>query len=68
MNDLLNDLHEPIEDWDREAKDRHIDGMAASADTLRACRDELRRIVKRHERRPLYPKEGGNGRPKKPKP
>jgi len=46
---LLAELHELAHQWDQEARDRHLDGMDASAETLRACRDELRRLIKRHE-------------------
>lgn len=45
---LLAELAELVNQWDQEARDRHLDGMDASAETLRACRDELRRLVKRH--------------------
>lgn len=45
---LLAELESLVADWDQEAKDRHIDGMADSASTLRACRDELKAIVRRH--------------------
>ena len=47
---LLSELTELAADWDQEARDRHLDGMASSADSLRACRDELRRILRRHQR------------------
>lgn len=46
---LLAELMELAQQWDQEARDRHRDGMDASAETLRACRDELRRLVKRYE-------------------
>ena len=46
---LLAELHELAHQWDQEARDRHLDGMDASAETLRACRDELHRLIKRHD-------------------
>jgi hypothetical protein len=46
---LLAELESLVLDWDQEAKARHIDGMAESADTLRACRNELKAIVRRHK-------------------
>lgn len=48
MDKLLQDLKELAEDWDQEAAARHRDGMDASADTLRACRNELRQLIQRH--------------------
>ncbi|MBB5875905.1 hypothetical protein [Xanthomonas sp. 3498] len=48
MDELLAELQDLIAEWDQEAADRHRDGMDASAATLRACRDELRRLLKRH--------------------
>lgn len=47
---LLAELEELAYDWDLEARDRHIDGMEGSAEALRGCRDELRRILRRYRR------------------
>lgn len=47
---LLAELAGLVAAWDQDAKDRHLDGMASSADALRGCRDELRAIIRRHSR------------------
>lgn len=45
---LLAELAELANDWDQEARARHLDGLSESADTLRSCRDELRAVLRRH--------------------
>ena len=56
-NALLAELEQLAYDWDQEARDRHIDGMQGSAEALRGCRDELRRIVQHLDRRGVRPQQ-----------
>ncbi|HEV2540250.1 MAG TPA: hypothetical protein VGU03_11135 [Frateuria sp.] len=46
MSALLQQLEELAIDWDEQARDRHSEGLAASADAYRSCRDDLRRLIK----------------------
>lgn len=46
MSDLLHELEELAHEWDDQARERHRDGMDASADAYRSCRDDLRRLIK----------------------
>lgn len=46
--DLKADLHDLVDQWNVEARARQLDGMGASADTLRDCGDDLQRLLQRH--------------------
>lgn len=47
---ILAELDLLVTEWDQQAKSRHIEGMAASADAYRDCRDDLRRLIKRAQK------------------